>query len=365
MYPLNAWYAAAWDTEVGRKLLPRTICGRPVVLYRTTAGAAVALADACWHRLVPLSLGSLHGDTLTCAYHGLSFGPDGRCTHMPAQETLNPSAAVRSYPAAERHRFVWIWPGDPSAADPDLVPDMHWNDDPGWAGDGETIELDCDYRLVLDNLMDLTHEQFLHADSLANEELSVTEPEVSRGAGTVTLTRWMRDVEAPPFLAMQLRRKSPDYDGLVDRWQVIRYQAPSTIVIDVGVAPTGTGAPDGDRSAGINGYVLNTVTPGRPGTCLYFWSFTRNYHLRDQGLTSLLRASIARVFAQDSAMLNAQQRAIETTPGYEFYNLNIDTGGMWVRRLIDARVAAEQGRDRTHPTQLAAAATATRESARP
>jgi hypothetical protein len=25
-FPLNAWYAAAYDVEVGRKLLARTIC---------------------------------------------------------------------------------------------------------------------------------------------------------------------------------------------------------------------------------------------------------------------------------------------------------------------------------------------------
>ncbi|WP_143673193.1 Rieske 2Fe-2S domain-containing protein, partial [Streptomyces griseiscabiei] len=204
MFPLNAWYAAAWDAEVGRTLLARTICERPVVLYRTTSGTAVALADACWHRLVPLSMGRLHGDDLICGYHGLAYGPNGRCTHMPAQETLNPSAAVTSYPVVEQHRFVWIWPGDPAAADPALVPDLHWNDDPEWAGDGETIHLDCDYRLVLDNLMDLTHEQFLHSDSLGNDELSDAEPDVDHDADTVTVTRWMRGIEAPPFLGMQL-----------------------------------------------------------------------------------------------------------------------------------------------------------------
>jgi len=164
----------------------------------------------------------------------------------------------------------------------------------------------------------------------------------------------------PPFVPP--REKSPGYRGLVDRWQVIRFQAPSTVTIDVGVAPVGTGAPQGDRSAGVNGYVLNTMTPAAPGSCRYFWAFTRNYHLRDQGLTSLLRANVARVFAQDTAMLNAQQRAIQANPGHEFYNLNIDAGGMWARRLIDARVAAEQGRERTRPGRLAAAAAATRES---
>jgi phenylpropionate dioxygenase-like ring-hydroxylating dioxygenase large terminal subunit len=363
MYPLNAWYAAAWDTEVGRTLLARTICERPVVLYRTSEGTPVALAEACWHRLVPLSMGRLDGDNLVCGYHGLAYGPNGRCTRMPAQETLNPSAAVTAYPVVERHRYVWIWPGDPDQADPALVPDLHWNDDPAWAGDGELIQLDCDYRLVLDNLMDLTHEQFLHSDSLANDELSDAEPDVEHDEDSVTLTRWMHGIEAPPFLAMQLKRKAPQYRGPVDRWQMIRFTAPSTITIDVGVAPVGSGAPEGDRSAGVNGHVLNTITPAGPGSCHYFWAFTRNYHLGDQGLTNLLRQSVSRVFGQDSDMLGAQQRAIEANPEHEFYNLNIDIGAMWVRRIIEAKVAAEQGRERTHPTALASVAASTRRTA--
>lgn len=362
MYPRNAWYAAAWDTEVGRTLLARTICDRPVVLYRTLGGDPVALADACWHRLVPLSMGRLDGDDLVCGYHGIAYGPNGRCTRMPAQETLNPSAAVSAFPVVERHRFVWIWPGDPTMADPDLVPDLHWNDDPEWAGDGETIHLDCDYRLVLDNLMDLTHEQFLHSDSLANDELSVAEPDIAHDDSSVTLTRWIRGIEPPPFLGMQLRRKNPHYRGAVDRWQIIHFTAPSTITIDVGVAPTGSGAPEGDRSAGVNGCVLNTVTPARAGSCHYFWAFTRNYHLGDQGLTNLLRQNVSHVFHQDTEMLNAQQKAIHANPDHDFYNLNIDAGGMWVRRIIDAQVAAEQGGERTHPSRLTAVAAATRRS---
>ena len=45
-FPINAWYAAAWDVEVKRNLMPRTICNKPVVLYRKQDGTAVALADA-------------------------------------------------------------------------------------------------------------------------------------------------------------------------------------------------------------------------------------------------------------------------------------------------------------------------------
>lgn len=94
-----------------------------------------------------------------------------------------------------------------------------------------------------------------------------------------------------------------------------------------------------------------------------FWAFTRNYHLGDQGLTNLLRQNVSRVFGQDSDMLNAQQRAIEANPDHEFYNLNIDIGGMWARRIIDAKAAAEQGRERAHPTALASVAASTRRTA--
>lgn len=124
-FPLNAWYATAWDHEVGRQLLARTICNQKLVLWRRADGSVAAVEDACWHRLLPLSLGRLDGDDVVCGYHGLAFDGHGRCTRMPSQERLNPSACVRAYPAVERHRFIWVWPGDPALADPALIPDLH------------------------------------------------------------------------------------------------------------------------------------------------------------------------------------------------------------------------------------------------
>jgi len=123
---------------------------------------------------------------------------------------------------------------------------------------------------------------------------------------------------------------------------------PSTITIDVGVCPTGTGAPEGDRSQGVNGFVLNTVTPETDGTCHYFWSFCRNYNLRDQALTTKLRQGVHHVFAEDEKILEAQQKAFEMNPGRTFYNLNIDGGAMWMRQLIDDAVALEKPEKTTH-----------------
>jgi phenylpropionate dioxygenase-like ring-hydroxylating dioxygenase large terminal subunit len=335
-FPLNAWYAAAWDVEVTGALFARTICGQELVLYRTEAGRAVALQDACWHRLYPLSRGRLSGDRVTCGYHGLQFDTEGRCVFMPAQDTINPSAAVRGYPVVERHRLIWVWPGDPAKADPGLVPDLHWTEDPEWTADGRVIHARCNYKLVLDNLMDLTHETYVHSTSIGNEHVTAAPFDVRHGDDFVTVTRWMLDSEPPPTWAEKLGKP-----GNVDRWQVIGFQAPATIVIDVGVAPAGSGAPQGDRSAGVRNMVLNTLTPERDNTCHYFWGVARDYNLADQALTHRDREGVTGVFGEDEAVLAAQQRAIEANPGRTFYNLNIDLGAMWVRRVIDGQIAAE------------------------
>ncbi len=335
-FPKNAWYAVSWDTDLKNALQARTICDKPLVMYRTRDGQPIVLEDACWHRLLPLSNGRLNGDEIVCGYHGLAYNAAGRCTYMPSQAAINPSACVRSYPVVEKHRFVWAWMGDPALADPAKVPDMHWNGDPVWEGDGETIHLHCNYKLVLDNLMDLTHETFVHGSSLGQREVAESPFVVTHGPDHATVTRWMKDVLPPPFWSMQLGEVVP-----CDRWQIIRFEAPSTITIDVGVAPTGTGAPEGDRSHGVNGFVLNTITPETDRTCHYFWAFCRNYRLHDHGLTTKLRQAVHQVFAEDERILEAQQKSFDANPGRTFYNLNIDAGAVWMRRLIDEAIAGE------------------------
>ncbi len=344
-HPLNAWYAAAWDHEVaGGSILARRIADLPLAIYRTSDGRPVALADACWHRLAPLSMGRRVGeDEVQCPYHGLRYNSAGRCTSMPAQETINPSAMVPSYPVVERHRYLWVWPGDVTLADPDLIPDMHQMSSDEWAGDGLTIEAQCNYQLVLDNLMDLTHEEFVHGASIGQSELSDSEFFTRHEEdGSVTVSRWMLGVPPPPFWSRIMRHRFPDFAGPVDRWQIIHYYAPSTICIDVGVAVAGTGAPQGDRSQGVNGYVMNTITPETERSSHYFWAFMRNFRLESQQITTELREGVRGVFAEDEAMLTAQQRAIDAHPDHTFYSLNIDAGGMWVRRILDRMLAAEE-----------------------
>ena len=301
-------------TKFGKIRMAPTIAKRAQAIEMTKACETPYINIKSFH--LPYTL---KGDELVCGYHGLIYDSYGRCTFMPSQETINPAACVRAFPVEERHRFVWLWPGDPALADPALIPDLH-----------------CDYRLVVDNLMDLTHETFVHGSSIGQHAVAEAPFDVTHGDRTATVARWMRNIDPPPFWAGQLGKP-----GKVDRWQIIRFEAPCTIAIDVGVAPTGTGAPEGDRSQGVNGYVLNSITPETDSTCHYFWAFVRSYRLGDQRLTTELRDGVSRIFREDELILEAQQKAIEEHPDHVFYNLNIDAGAMWARRLIDRMVAAE------------------------
>jgi vanillate O-demethylase monooxygenase subunit len=116
---------------------------------------------------------------------------------------------------------------------------------------------------------------------------------------------------------------------------------------DVGVALTGTGARNGDRSQGVNGFFLAAITPESETSCHYFWNFVRSFRTDDQSLTKELNLAHVNegkgVYDQDHAVLEAQQAAINKNPRQPFYNLNIDAGALWARRMIDRMLAAEQG----------------------
>jgi phenylpropionate dioxygenase-like ring-hydroxylating dioxygenase large terminal subunit len=160
MFLRNYWYVAASDDEVGRKPLRRILLGEPVVLFRTEDGTPVAFEDRCAHRHLPLSMGKLVGDTLQCHYHGLRYDMTGTCVRVPGQDLIPPSARVKTYPVVQRYHWVWIWMGDPALADPDTITDYHWLDDPSWGAKVQYLHVQANWKLIVDNLLDLTHLAF-------------------------------------------------------------------------------------------------------------------------------------------------------------------------------------------------------------
>jgi vanillate O-demethylase monooxygenase subunit len=330
MFLRNAWYAIAWDHEIKHAPFGRTVCAEPIVLYRQTNGALSAFEDCCPHRLLPLSKGYLKGDHLVCKYHGLEFDECGQCVWMPGQQGIHKEAKMRIYPVAERHRFIWAWIGDPALADEKKIPDLRWCSDPNWIFEGSTYHVECNYQLLVDNLMDLSHETYVHPSSIGQHEIVEAPIKVESDDTSVTVTRWMYNIDPPPFWAANLKSQEK-----CDRWQICRFSLPANVMIDVGVALTGTGAAQGDRSHGVTGIVVNLMTPETETSTWYHWGMARDFQTDDRGLTMRIRDGQASVFTEDLEILNSQQENILRRTDRDLLNLKIDAGGVNARRIIE------------------------------
>ena len=348
-YLRNAWYVAAWSSEVGRSLLERTILEQPVLLYRKENGEVAAIGNACPHRRAPLSLGKLIGDVVQCPYHGLRFDSRGVCVLNPHSDGMIPAKMLTpSYPLVERHGLVWLWFGDAEKADPATIPDFSCHLDPELAFVGGVIEMEANYQLIADNLLDLAHGEFVHEGLLSSPAITRSKLESIERGTTIYANRWMPDGEALPAHAMLW---DPYIAGKnCDQWAYMRWDAPAHLLLDVGI--TGLGRP---RSEGAWIYGTDILTPKDETHTYYFWGITRAYKITDPAAGETWRQIIKGAFeGQDKIIIEAQQRilgsrSLEETDPVMFAS---DAAAQRARKLL-AKLIAEQAtpKPNNHPIQ--------------
>jgi len=327
----NGWYLAAWSEEVGRTLTQRWIAGNPVCFYRLSDGTPVAIEDRCPHRRYPLTLGRLDGDVLECNYHGYRFDGTGRCVGV-AEQRDTPRAQVLRYRLVERHGAVWIWPGDPSAADESQLPDLSWLDSEQWTGFHGVLPLKARHLLLVENLLDLSHETFLHPTTIGNRAVAATPIEVSTTDRVVSFTRHMVGIEAPPFYVHSMGLTSP-----VDRWQDGDFYPPGVFILNIRLAPTGTSEPEGYHMK-----VLYGLTPSVEGECHDFYAVSRDFKLDDADLTEYQHKQQLAVMREDVDALEAQELMVATSRGgAPESSIRSDLAALRARRMLERMRAAE------------------------
>jgi phenylpropionate dioxygenase-like ring-hydroxylating dioxygenase large terminal subunit len=349
MWMKNCWYVAGFSAELDKGFVARRILDVPVIFWRTSDNAIAALRDRCPHRLAPLSTGKLVGDQIECGYHGLRFDASGKCTFAPGQDSVPRAAPAATFPAIEKHKLLWVWLGQRDLANESLIPDLHWMDAPGWKITTGYHHMKADYRLVNDNLLDLSHETYVHKHTVGNAAVAdspvVTEVVSER---IVRAHREMPNIEPPPFFAL-----AQGHSGRINRWQVAIYMAPGFNMTEVGFHAVGT-----DRqTASFLMRPLHLITPETEHSCHYFWAVPRNFRLEDDTLSAGLNKAASNTFDEDKALLELQQRCLieDGSPRIPQVAVSVDVAPAQGRRILADAIAREKANplEVNHPISLA------------
>lgn len=294
-YVKNLWYMAAWDHEIpSGGMLSRVLLGEPWVIARISDSEFAMLADRCPHRFVPLSKGHIADGLIHCPYHGLGFDREGACAHSPFPEAPPAHVRARAMPLVHAHRALWFWPGDPESADPALIPDFAFVDRTGMRR--SHMEIGGNYELMTDNLMDLTHAEFLHKQSFGvNGSIFLGKQTVKQDADGAIWNNWDMEAVTPPAWASAM----VDEGETVDQWLYMRWHAPASMALTVGLARSGTGRGSMVVPAMTNPHI---ITPATARRCHYFF---------DHEATPEAEAMARQVFEdEDEPMIEAAQAAL-------------------------------------------------------
>jgi vanillate O-demethylase monooxygenase subunit len=113
-------------------------------------------------------------------------------------------------------------------------------------------------------------------------------------------------------------------------------------MIEVGVAHAGRGGYHADACYKASSIVVDFITPETETSIWYFWGMARNFRPEDKELTERIREGQGKIFAEDLAMLEAQQRNLLEYPERNLLKLNIDAGGVQSRRVLERLIAQSQ-----------------------
>jgi vanillate O-demethylase monooxygenase subunit len=326
---------AAWASEVGAGPLSRVLLNQRLVLFRTASGELTALADRCPHRFAPLSRGKVLADGIECAYHGLQFDRAGSCVRNQMGSGRIPSnVKVRSYPIVQRYQMLWVWMGDPSLADPARIPSYDGiipDSRTGADNLGNYLHVKANYLLEIDNLMDLSHVNFLHCGSLGNETMRSCQPKVTEHPNQVRADLWMPNTLAS-FGELAGQR--------CDQWQNMIWMAPSSLLLEFGQVSLGT-----PRFQKPDELAVHIVTPETDRTTHYFFGTSGSYSEEEAWKAEAMRQAQRTAFTlEDNPMIEAID---EQMGDAEFWSLQPillrgDSAAVRVRRQLEALIEAER-----------------------
>ena len=194
-----------------------------------------------------------------------------------------------------------------------------------------------DYQLVADNLLDLSHAEFLHP-YLATEGFNRrTQYSMEQQGSTVVARNWRPSEPISGLFAFAYGDDAPTH---VDHLSVVYWEPPSTLRLDIGVTRPGRPPEEGPRS-----YQAHLITPEVDGRCHYFWKWARNFKQADAEFSVKLQANLQQAFAmEDEPMIEAQWQNMrgQTLESLKPVLLPTDSASMRARRVLQQLIQQQE-----------------------
>jgi phenylpropionate dioxygenase-like ring-hydroxylating dioxygenase large terminal subunit len=329
--PTDCWYAVARSADLEHALTSVRAVGRPVVLFRSSQGVAVALEDRCAHRAYPLSAGTLDGDTIRCGLSGFVYDAGGQCISVPTQARVPLGAFVESFPVRESDGLVWVWFGESGRARLHRLPELPWLADPAWATVGGHRTVDASFLLLHENFADVTQVPFV-APEISPAVLGSAPPplEVTVSETTVSLRREFPPARMPSW---QSRLAGVPADAEFSTVQEGYLLSPAVWVDYWDVRTSDT------TWARLR--FTQAVTPIDERSSHLTWAVSRDFAVHDSAATLELTVTFEDYYNRVLMAMETAQSVIDRDgPGREV-NVSADIVGLRIREIVEALVAEE------------------------
>jgi phenylpropionate dioxygenase-like ring-hydroxylating dioxygenase large terminal subunit len=233
------------------------------------------------------------------------------------------------FPVVERYGYVWIWYGDPDHLSEDLIPDCPYLPRSGagrpfhmWG----TLTFHSTYELVCENLLDLTHVDFLHSKLIGDELCEEDQISVESTSETVTMIREANGRRTPPAQRWFARSDRQDM------------RAVTHVHLRSGVVVL-----HGNFSPGLSVRLFHPLIPASSERTTLKYSFNpKGANALARNAFPLVSPIIAR---QDDAMLRPQNGRYLESSDRPDVSSQFDAAGLQYRIRMQQLVARQQAGD--------------------
>jgi vanillate O-demethylase monooxygenase subunit len=203
------------------------------------------------------------------------------------------------------------------------------------------LAYEANYELINDNLLDLTHLSYVHEKTLGRNSMSWGEsrPNVTPIERGLRVARWVVNNPAPAYLGLPAETRT-------DMWASYDYLVPGVFLLATQSHPRGTAAACHMEAPSAEplwrSLTSQAVTPITERQTIYYYSGCLSRSCATEENSRQQIAVFEKAFAEDKAMIEAQQRVVDRTPERRMMILATDGALNQFRRSMAGMIAAEQ-----------------------